>query len=247
MNDRQIYLTEEELIVCAGFLSTGFFYGIRESFFRGWEQNDSERIRRIVKCLEEKQFIGFFPGGVLEMNPLLYELITCMTEAEEILILEEKIKRKEPRRIYCYKKKNRICTMETGFRNQISFVTAEEVRNLMEKKHFSISEVLDSALCCKIDALEKEMEREDADKLLKKYLQEKSQSSLIRQVIKKRQDEGILSYYKWENKILKEESHVTYGITEKGCFEILRTKDEKVLFQGKMERYDQILQQFLGG
>ena len=106
MNDRQIYLTEEELIVCAGFLSTGFFYGIRESFFRGWEQNDSERIRRIVKCLEEKQFIGFFPGGVLEMNPLLYELITCMTEAEEILILEEKIKRKEPRRIYCYKKKN---------------------------------------------------------------------------------------------------------------------------------------------
>ncbi len=247
MNDRQIYLTEEELIVCAGFLSTGFFYGIRESFFRGWEQNDSERIRRIVKCLEEKQFIGFFPGGVLEMNPLLYELITCMTEAEEILILEEKIKRKEPRRIYCYKKKNRICVMETGFRNRIYFATAKKVRNTMGKNHFSITEVLDSALCSQIDALEKEMEREAADKLLKKHLQEKSQSSLIRQVIKKRQDEGILSYYKWENRILKKESHVTYGITEKGCFEILRTKDEKVLFQGKMERYDQILQQFLGG
>ena len=243
----QFKLTDEEILVCAGFLGDDVLYGLEDKFFLNWDQKESFRMKWIVKILEEKFLLTCYPDGVVEMNGLLYELLTCMLSAEEILVLHETTEKRRRRCLYYYKNKDRICCMEREDGNTLYFLKPEERKFCLWMESLPINEKLTEALRKEIKELECSFDQEGAMQLLSNSLKQKEYGNLIRQIIKERYAGGTLMYYKWDGQRISDRCQLCYGMIQGRYFQIEKREDNHWILNGTMTEFERIRTIFFGG
>ena len=236
-------LSNQELVVCAGFLGDGFLYGVDSKLFDGWNDSAGSQIQRQVKLLEEKRLLYIHPDGMVHMDKLLMKCIKCMLECSELVCWEKSDTKGKKAKKYYYKTGNIICCLEKKEHGRNKLYILQD-KFEFPNKCYPLKEYISGETVIKVKELMDCFEDDEAFAVLKEAVNQKEDVEPIWQLLHKRCVEGSIRYWRWDKKRICEKRCTQYGIKDGEVFEFELDSYGNYHFIGNNDNYREILNLF---
>ena len=236
-------LSNQELVVCAGFLGDGFLYGVDSKLFDGWNDSASLQIQRQVKLLEEKGLLFMNPDGMVHMDKLLLKCIKCMLDCRELLYWEQRDDKGKRTKKYYYKTENLICCLEKKEhgRNKL-YIWQEDLE--FPNKSYPLKERISREIVIKVKELIDCFEDDEAFAVLEEAVNQKADAETVWQLLNERCIAGSIRYWRWDKKRICEKRCTQYWIKDGCVFEFKLDPYGNYHFIGNNDNYREVLNLF---